>query len=55
MASQVATNSAFIEINSFVRGVHAYKDIWHPTVGEVLPLRRKSIQLNGHSDGVCCQ
>ena len=32
--STTATSS--VEIDSFVRGVHAYKDIWEPREGEVL-------------------
>ncbi len=27
-------------IESFVRGYHAYKDQWDPSIGEVLPLER---------------
>ena len=43
MASQLSVtgSSVCIEINSFVRGLHAYLDFWQPTVGEVLALRRK--------------
>ena len=29
------------EINSFIRGYHAYMDKWEYEVGEVLPLRRE--------------
>ena len=48
MASQpVASSSrdsrtAFIEIRSFVRGLHAYLDVWEPRIGEVLLLQRES-------------
>lgn len=31
----------FIELSSFVRGVHAYKDLWKPRIGEVLQLQRE--------------
>ena len=45
MASQPvgssSTGTNFIEILSFVRGVHAYKDAWEPRVGEVLLLQRE--------------
>ena len=27
-----------LEVQSYVRGYHAYKDIWNPRIGEVLPL-----------------
>lgn len=30
-----------VEISSYVRGIHAYKDIWEPREGEVLLLKRK--------------
>ena len=30
-----------LEVRSFVRGYHAYKDIWNPRIGEVLPLEHK--------------
>ena len=30
-----------LEVRSFVRGYHAYKDIWNPRIGEVLPLERE--------------
>ena len=29
------------EVRSFVRGYHAYKDIWNPRISEVLPLERE--------------
>ena len=37
--STTATSS--VEIDSFVRGVHAYKDIWELREGEVLVLKRE--------------
>ena len=50
MASQPvgssSTGTDFIEISSFVRGVHAYNDVWEPRVGEVLLLQREPD--NGH-------
>ena len=41
MASQPPDHSRFIEIPSFVRGYHAYQDVWQPIVGEVLVLERE--------------
>ena len=42
MASQnPASDTAIYEVHSFVRGLHAYKDIWTPVVGEILRLRRE--------------
>ena len=41
MASQPASNSKVFEFTSFVRGLHAYKDIWDPRIGEVLALKRE--------------
>ena len=39
MASQ--PEQSVTEIESFVRGYHDYKNIWQPTVGEVLVLKRE--------------
>ena len=42
MASQAACGSnasGFVEIDSYVRGYHAYQDIWTPFRGEVLQLK----------------
>lgn len=41
MASFIPDASSVVEIESFVRGQHAYQDIWQPTVGETLLLRRE--------------
>ena len=30
-----------LDVESFVRGYHAYQDIWDPQIGEVLPLVRE--------------
>ena len=38
MASQVERND-FYEVRSFIRGYHAYKDIWIPRIGVVLLLK----------------
>ena len=40
MASQVEGND-FYEVRSFIRGYHAYKDIWIPRIGVVLLLKRE--------------
>ena len=43
MASRpvASAEQSVTEIESFVRGYHEYKDIWQPTVGEVLVLKRE--------------
>ena len=42
MASQPADlESSFIEISSFIRGYHAYQDVWQLSMGEVLLLQRE--------------
>ena len=30
-----------LEVQSYVRGYHAHKDVWNPRIGEVLPLERE--------------
>ena len=46
MASQVVTDSLYVlEIPSYVRGYHAYKDNWNPVVGETLVLRREPTNM----------
>ena len=30
-----------LEVQSYIRGYHAYQDIWDPRIGEVLPLQRE--------------
>ena len=30
-----------LEVHSYIRGYHAYQDIWDPRIGEVLPLQRE--------------
>ena len=34
-----------LEINSFVRGYHAYMDVWDPVIGEILQLEREPSNL----------
>ena len=44
MCSQVVESSSSIEvleINSFIRGYHAYKDLWSPVIGESLLVKRE--------------
>ena len=42
MASQaVGDGQACYEVNSFIRGLYAYQDVWTPATGEVLLLRRE--------------
>ena len=42
MASQaVGENQACCEVNSFIRGLHIYQDVWTPVTGEVLLLTRE--------------
>ena len=37
----IAKNLATYEFDSFVRGYHAYMDIWNPRIGEVLKCKRE--------------
>ena len=42
MASQaVGENQACCEVNSFIRGLHIYQDVWTPVTGKVLLLTRE--------------
>ena len=45
MASQVvsrgSSNLDVLEVSSYIRGYHAYKEIWTPVIGESLLLRRE--------------
>ena len=34
-------SSRCLEINSFVRGYHAYMDVWDPVIGEILQLEKE--------------
>ena len=49
MASQPAASFDSVEFNSFIRGYHAYKDIWEPFVGETLLLKRESTNVRDRS------
>ena len=39
--------SSVLEISSFIRGYHAYMDVWEPRIGEVLMLQR---EINNPAD-----
>ena len=47
MASQVVTGSAavahleMLEIHSYIRGYHAYMNVWNPVVGQTLLVKRE--------------
>ena len=43
MASQTGTDMSFsvAEVQSYIRGYHAYKDVWTPSIGDVLLLKRE--------------
>ena len=64
MASQVVCGNEPLEIfefNSYVRGYHAYQDLWSPQLGDVLPIEREptnhedkfavAVKLEGHVVG----
>ena len=42
-AADLDGSGSFIQIESFIRGYHAYKDIWNPVIGEELPLNREPV------------
>ena len=41
MAASAESSETFIQLESFVRGYHAYMDIWNPAIGEELQLKRE--------------
>ena len=45
MVSQVIELDGIAEFDSYIRGCHAYRDIWSPVVGEVLLLKREPDNL----------
>ena len=45
MASQVVELDGVAELDSYIRGYHAYTDIWSPVVGEILLLKREPDNL----------
>ena len=38
-----------LEVNSFIRGYHAYKDVWTPFIGKELLLRREPDNVKDRS------
>ena len=44
MTSQLISSSTVevLEIDSYVRGYHAYQDVWSPVIGESLLVKRES-------------
>ena len=56
MAIASAADRAAVEIDSFVRGFHEYKDIWRPSVGEIILLDLKRERTNAKDVlAVCIQ
>jgi len=64
MASQEVCGNEPLEIfefNSYIRGYHAYQDLWSPQLGDVLPIEREPtnhedkfavvVKLEGHVVG----
>ena len=50
MASQIPGNSLSVaEVQSYIQGYHAYIDIWTPSIGETLLLRREPDNLKDKS------
>ena len=48
MTSQVACGNEplqVFEFKSFIRGYHAYQDLWSPQLGDVLPIEREPTNL----------
>ena len=45
MVSQVVELDGVAEFDSYIRGYHAYRDIWSPVVGEILLLKREPDNL----------
>ena len=45
MASQVVELDVVAEFDSYIRGYHAYRDVWSPVVGEILLLKREPDNL----------
>ena len=45
MASQIVELDGVAELDSYIRGYHAHRDIWSPVVGETLLLKREPDNL----------
>ena len=43
--TQVVGLDGVVEFDSYIRGYHAYRDIWSPVVGEILLLKREPDNL----------
>ena len=57
MASQVVSSTAdleVLEIVSFIRGYHAYKDVWTPMVGKSLLLKREPSNIKDSNAVAVC-
>ena len=52
MASQVVELDGVAEFDSYIRGYHAYRDIWSPVVGEILLLKREPDNLDASAVAV---
>ena len=51
MASQIVHSDLdVLEISSFIRGYHAYMDIWSPVQDEVLLVKREANQCSGDNE-----
>ena len=48
MASQVVELDGVAELDSYIRGYHAYTDIWSPVVGEILHYYMTKPPNKGH-------
>ena len=40
---EAVAHASCVEVTSFIRGYHAYQDVWQPCVGEVLALEREAL------------
>ena len=46
MASQPASGASRVEISSYIRGYHAYVDVWQPAIDECVLLVREETNAN---------
>lgn len=44
-----------LEINSYIRGYHAYKDVWSATIGEILLVKREQGNVKDPNAIAICQ
>ena len=58
MASQVVGSSSsgleVLEIASYIRGYHAYKDVWTPVLGETLLVKREPTNVKDNDAVAIC-